>query len=1453
MESIAKYILYYNVNTRDLYDASGVFMGNTPFSVYFDNLISVELHYMEDTSSDSISGWVPWTALEGNTVGSSICFDDDYVHAKTGKIYADASVGDTSLIVHVSLDSEVVNPTGVLVVYKDQQSISVPYKGYIENANVYTFELENPLQIQLRQDDAVRVPQALLLKIDSDQIDNSRASQGIFSFNAHTLSHKLLNKLIYSGVSKISGVFEHQIVSDGNIVSTFTFGMVVNSLLGYDGQADIPKTGNWADKAYVDSKIITKTSELQNDAGFISQETDPVYSADKPNIALKSELFSKNFFDLIDVPTTLSGYGITDAFIRDNKITLNGEQIQIKETTAQDVKNFLGISEEIGSSIKYLNERGQFVPITSAVSVNGMLPDENGNINLSLYSIITLQELRRVTQTIESVNNVQPVDGNITLTMNDFQISLEEGQPAITVQNLLIQLYENSGKSSVISVCNQTPDDSGNIQLEASAIDYSNTDYPTVGQALNSIFSTLTQMEPSLLGVVRSVDGIEPDSHGNVQLQYWFDGTSYVLEDILNTFQHRIQQLQQNGGGSGGQVPQYYFQYPLTSDGTNVSIDLSNYALKSDLFSKSFNDLTGKPTTLEGYGITDASISGRTITLGGNSIEVPESGSGGEYTLTKEAVDGVIGASSTGSTAKFYNEQGAFTEVDMSGYLPLSGGTLTGTLNVGAIQADNLLNIGAGNYGGEHPSTMYLGTNGSSISSRFGVSIRSSHGYVDLYSATGVRINDVKAATVNDISTHATVPASSDTLGHIKVDNQTITVDENGVATAHAVGHNIFDIFYSMSSKAPAGAMDLSLGTLIASCDTVFPDFWSECLQRRGNAHMFPQFNGNFYYYWSGANVIGGQGIDGGNGNAVCCYNGNIYILATGDCDGHETPPPQSQEWRQFVVPTEQWDAQRQYFIGDTVLYNGQIWCARGVYIGDVEWNGVGIAPGQTDADGTTYWALYDLPIQIVAPSIRILTESEWQAEVTANGSCGAFVVDEDAKSIRLPKITKMIQPGDVGMFTEAGLPNITGNLPDFYAKTGQNAGAGALYYQTSISNAPVAASSGGYKGLYFDASKSNSVYGNSTTVQPPAVGAKLYIQVFTSAVPASMAQAGKFINMLESYLPLSGGTMTGNVFWNAETGFGIRYNDNSGTFGWGYGECTGSGIAFRGVGYNDRPGSFYIFARDATNTSGLTGTVEGTLTWRGNHVTALPGGYSGGTIYVGANRDIKTIADAIAYINRYSSGVNKKWTLKLDAGEYAIGMTIYGLWLAIEPASGSYSTACRLTGQLTVDHHAVLEVTKMHFGGTTNGTVNAGIYGKTSLIKCTNCTFYAGTSLTTSIQGEYGANFMLSGCKFYSPTTSFTNSWFQSIRIGGSCFAGIAGTTTFTGGGYSNAYAMVVYGGSYIHTGSGAVTISNYKYGVNASQSGNAYVGSTITFSNVTTKFTPAQGAVGNGNSYIN
>lgn len=677
------------------------------------------------------------------------------------------------------------------------------------------------------------------------------------------------------------------------------------------------------------------------------------------------------------------------------------------------------------------------------------------------------------------------------------------------------------------------------------------------------------------------------------------------------------------------------------------SVDLTPYALKSELFSKKFADLTNRPTTLAGYGITDARISGRTITLGSNSITVPESSGGsGDYTLTKAAVDSVIGASSTGSTAKFYNEQGAFTTV--TGFLPLGGGTIDGDLWLnGTLYTDQSLFVTFRN-------TLTLGC----------------------YATGGL-------------------PLEPDTVSELVLDKPNATARAKLVYTTKS------------DTKKEAG---LYLDAKSSSSDP------SEI------------YVPGFIRIWTGSDKTDPMNRIGLNG---------VFGISI-----------QSK-------------------------------------------SGVNIA---SDTN------IFKFNSKNVAVVDDITAHNE---DATAHADLLALKVDTETYNTDITVINTALE-GKVDTETYNTAITVINTALDGKENTGVAQGLVDAHNESATA----------HEALF-------------------------------------EAKADK--TELENYLPLSGGTMTGNVFWNAETGFGIRCSDTFVDVGWHYSERTGSGIGFRGVGYSSNPGGFMLYTRDAANSVALDAYADGRLQWGGNHVTALPGGYVGGTIYVGANRDIKTIADAIAYINRYSSGVNKKWTLKLDDGEYAIGMSIYGLWLSIEPASGSYSTACRLTGQIATDHFAVLEFINMHFGGTTNGTVNAGIYGKTSLIKCTNCTFYAGTSLTTSVQGSYGANFMLSGCKFYSPTTSFTNSWFQSIRIGGSCFAAVAGTTTFTGGGYSNSFAMVVYAGSYIYTGNGAVTISNYKYGVNASQSGNAYVGSTITFSNVTTKFTPAQGAVGNGNSYIN
>lgn len=70
-----------------------------------------------------------------------------------------------------------------------------------------------------------------------------------------------------------------------------------------------------------------------------------------------------------------------------------------------------------------------------------------------------------------------------------------------------------------------------------------------------------------------------------------------------------------------------------------------------------------------------------------------------------------------------------------------------------------------------------------------------------------------------------------------------------------------------------------------------------------------------------------------------------------------------------------------------------------------------------------------------------------------------------------------------VGTTVEAGLPNITGG----FNKTKWDSANGAFYFVGSGGTNSNAASGGSGSYVGFDASRSNSIYGKSTTVQPPA------------------------------------------------------------------------------------------------------------------------------------------------------------------------------------------------------------------------------------------------------------------------------------------------------------------------------------------------------------------------------
>lgn len=134
-------------------------------------------------------------------------------------------------------------------------------------------------------------------------------------------------------------------------------------------------------------------------------------------------------------------------------------------------------------------------------------------------------------------------------------------------------------------------------------------------------------------------------------------------------------------------------------------------------------------------------------------------------------------------------------------------------------------------------------------------------------------------------------------------------------------------------------------------------------------------------------------------------------------------------------------------------------------------------------------------------------TEDEWQTTVTmsAFSQCGKFVIDDNAGTIRLPKVVNIQGLTDLsklGEIVEAGLPNITGST----STSGEGKvfeGANGAFYGDGGTGRVVAAGSGNYyisDTLYLDASRSNPIYGKSNTVQQEQIQYPYFIQVATGA-----------------------------------------------------------------------------------------------------------------------------------------------------------------------------------------------------------------------------------------------------------------------------------------------------------------------------------------------------------------
>lgn len=129
-----------------------------------------------------------------------------------------------------------------------------------------------------------------------------------------------------------------------------------------------------------------------------------------------------------------------------------------------------------------------------------------------------------------------------------------------------------------------------------------------------------------------------------------------------------------------------------------------------------------------------------------------------------------------------------------------------------------------------------------------------------------------------------------------------------------------------------------------------------------------------------------------------------------------------------------------------------------------------------------------------------IVTEEQWQALSTASGGRAvAKYANVDEQYFRVPLVTTWVRGAssldEVGAVLEAGLPNITGVMT--HQSGGTTDAKGAFYVTDENGNYYISAQSGSYKKLGFDASRTNSIYGKSTTVQPQSVLRLWVVQAF--------------------------------------------------------------------------------------------------------------------------------------------------------------------------------------------------------------------------------------------------------------------------------------------------------------------------------------------------------------------
>lgn len=156
-------------------------------------------------------------------------------------------------------------------------------------------------------------------------------------------------------------------------------------------------------------------------------------------------------------------------------------------------------------------------------------------------------------------------------------------------------------------------------------------------------------------------------------------------------------------------------------------------------------------------------------------------------------------------------------------------------------------------------------------------------------------------------------------------------------------------------------------------------------------------------------------------------------------------------------------------------------WSELGTTIGDIFYRPF-LMPGYVKANGATVIRT-DYPNLVAYANNNSLWTSDPNVELWK------FGVGDGNTTMVLPNyLNRVLQGGDVPALLEAGLPNITGSIFSSHADINGGDGAANAFYTVVSGTYYADGDPKSRQYAEFNASRSSSIYGQSNTVQPPAI-----------------------------------------------------------------------------------------------------------------------------------------------------------------------------------------------------------------------------------------------------------------------------------------------------------------------------------------------------------------------------